>query len=98
MARILIHVNGGPEGPARAACALLAARRAIDEGHSVSLFVAGDAVHVVRDAVARPTGLGARSLRGHVNAAIAKGARLYLSGRPGALARLSLQHDRMLAY
>lgn len=101
MARILIHVNGGPETPARAASALLAAKSALDEGHSVSLFVAGDAVRLVRDAATRiPAGLGARRLREHIDAALAKGARLYLSGgsAPRALMRLSTAHDRMMTY
>lgn len=106
MARILIHVNGGPEAPARAASALLTAKHAIEQGHSVTLFLAGEAVKLVRDAASGNGGsVTMRHLGALVHAAIAKGARLYLSGRPdaarlrrGALARLSEAHDRLLAY
>ena len=44
MAKILVHVTNGPENPTRAALAFLVAKSAIDEGHSVSMFLAGDAV------------------------------------------------------
>ena len=44
MAKILVHVTVGPENPTRAALAFLVAKSAIEEGHSVSLFLAGDAV------------------------------------------------------
>jgi len=47
MAKILVHLTHGPEHPTRAALAFLVARSAIDEGHSVSMFLAGDAVQGV---------------------------------------------------
>ncbi|MDR7448152.1 MAG: DsrE family protein [Armatimonadota bacterium] len=46
MAGILVHLTHGPEHPTRAALAFLVAKAAIEEGHSVSLFLAGDAVRV----------------------------------------------------
>jgi predicted peroxiredoxin len=42
--KIFIHVTHGPEHPTRAALAFLIAKTAIEEGHKVSLFLAGDAV------------------------------------------------------
>ncbi len=51
MSKILVHVTHGPEHPTRAALAFLVAKTAIDEGHSVSMFLAGDAVQLIRDAV-----------------------------------------------
>ena len=49
--RILVHVTHGPEQPTRAALAFLVAKSAIDEGHTVTLFLAGDAVLLLRDSV-----------------------------------------------
>ena len=43
MASILVHITSGPEHPTRAALGFLVAKAAIEEGHSVNLFLAGDA-------------------------------------------------------
>ena len=51
MGRLLVHVTHGPEAPTRAALGLLVAKAAIDEGHDVDVFLAGDAVQLMRDAV-----------------------------------------------
>src|SRR3972149_821934 len=84
MAKILVHVTNAPENPTRAALAFLVAKSAIDEGHSVSLFLAGDAVQVLRDAVLdNLAGLGTGKLREHYDAIVAGGGRLYLSGMSG---------------
>lgn len=82
MARILVHATHGPESPTRAALALLVARTAAEEGHQVSVFLAGDPVQLVRDAVlAQLTGLGTGSLREHFDALAGAGAKFYLSGQ-----------------
>lgn len=81
MAKILVHVTHGPEEPTRAALAFLVAKSAIDEGHAVSLFLAGDAVQLIRDAVLDNLGgLGTGRLREHYDAIVAGGGRFYLSG------------------
>jgi predicted peroxiredoxin len=81
MASILVHLTCGPEDPTRAALAFLVARTALAEGHEVSIFLAGDAVQLLRpptlDAV---QGIGTGSLREHVDAVVAGGGRLYASG------------------
>jgi predicted peroxiredoxin len=41
MAKILVHLTHGPEHPTRAALAFLVAKAAIEEGHTVTLFLAG---------------------------------------------------------
>ena len=51
MAKILIHVTCGPENPTKGALAFLVAKAAVDEGHEVSMFLAGDGVQLLRDAV-----------------------------------------------
>lgn len=81
MAKILVHITHGPEHPTRAALGFLVARSALDEGHSVSLFLAGDAVQLFREQVLDSlVGLGTGPLREHYDALIAGGARFYLSG------------------
>ena len=77
MAKILVHLTHGPEHPTRAALAFLVAKSAIDEGHSVSMFLAGDAVQLIRDAVLdNLTGLGTGELRDHFDPIVSGGGRL----------------------
>jgi len=81
MAKILVHITHGPEHPTRAALGFLVARSAIDEGHSVSLFLAGDAVQLLRDAVLdNLVGFGTGKLRELYDAIVAGGGKFYLSG------------------
>ncbi|HUP27116.1 MAG TPA: DsrE family protein [Chloroflexia bacterium] len=81
MAKILVHITHGPEHPTRAALGFLVAKTAIDEGHDVSLFLAGDAVQLLRDAVLdNLTGLGTGKLREQYDAIVVGGGRFYLSG------------------
>ena len=81
MAKILVHITIGPENPTRAALAFLVAKSAIEEGHSVSLFLAGDAVQLIRDAVLdNLAGLGTGKLREHYEAIVTGGGKFYISG------------------
>ncbi|HET9495660.1 MAG TPA: DsrE family protein [Chloroflexia bacterium] len=81
MAKILVHLTHGPEHPTRAALAFLVARSALDEGHEVTMFLAGDAVQVLRDGVLdNLSGLGTGKLRDLYDALVAGGVRIYLSG------------------
>ena len=81
MPKILVHVTHGPEHPTRAALAFLVAKTATDEGHAVSVFLAGDAVQLIRDAVLdNLAGLGTGKLRELYDAIVARGGRFYLSG------------------
>ncbi|HZY79721.1 MAG TPA: DsrE family protein [Cyclobacteriaceae bacterium] len=79
--KILIHVTSGPENPTKAALAFLVAKTAIDEGHTVSLFLAGDAVQLIRtDVLDNLAGLGTGKLREHFDALRSAGGKIYLSG------------------
>jgi predicted peroxiredoxin len=79
-AKILIHLTQGPENPTRAALAFLVAKTALSEGHSVSLFLAGDAVQLLRDGVLdNLSGLGTGKLREHYDAIVKGGGKFYLS-------------------
>jgi uncharacterized protein len=79
--KILVHVTHGPEAPTRAVLGLHVARAALEAGHTVTVFLAGDAVQLVRPAtVDRLVGLGTGELRGLLDALIAGGASFWLSG------------------
>jgi predicted peroxiredoxin len=81
MATILIHITHGPEHPTRAALGFLVGKAAVDEGHEVSFFLAGDAVQLLRDPVLdNLVGLGTGNLRDSYDALVAGGAQFYVSG------------------
>ncbi len=81
MAKILINVTHGPEHPTRAALGFLVGKAAVEDGHEVSLFLAGDAVQLLREQVLDSlVGLGTGSLRESYDALAAGGARFYVSG------------------
>ncbi len=81
MAKILVHITHGPEHPTRAALGFLVAKAAIEEGHEVTLFLAGDAVQLMRDgALENVAGLGTGNLRESYDAVVASGAKIYMSG------------------
>jgi predicted peroxiredoxin len=78
--KILVHLTHGPEAPTRAALAFSVARAALDDGHSVSLFLAGDAVQLLRDDVLNAlNGVGTGNLRELYDAIVAKGGHFYVS-------------------
>ena len=81
MAKILVHATHGPENPTRAALAFLVAKSAVEEGHTVSLFLAGEAALLIRDGVLDSVvGVGTGRLREHFDALVKGGAKFYVSG------------------
>ena len=83
--RILVHLTHGPEQPTRAALAFLVARTAIEQGHTVSIFLAGDAVQLLRETTLDSiTGVGTGRLREHYDAIVKGGGKFYLSGMSSA--------------
>lgn len=81
MSKILVHLVTGPENPTRAALAFLVARTAAGMGHSVTLFLAGDAVAYLRDATLDAAhGIGTGSMREHWNALAEADVVVYASG------------------
>lgn len=81
MGKLLVHITFGPEAPTRAALGLLVARAGVEEGHEVSVFLAGDAVQLIRDAVLDSlSGLGTGSLRESFDGIVTGGGRFYVSG------------------
>lgn len=81
MGMLLVHITSGPEAPTRAALGLLVARAGLEEGHDVTVFLAGDAVQLIRDPVLDSLiGLGTGSLRESFDAIAGGGGRFYVSG------------------
>jgi predicted peroxiredoxin len=81
MTSILVHITHGPEHPTRAALGFHVAKAAIDEGHQVTLFLAGDGVQLMRDgALDHVKGLGTGNLRELYDALAAARVKIYLSG------------------
>lgn len=81
MSSLLVHITHGPEAPTRAALGCLVARAALDEGHEVSLFFAGDAAQLLRNAsLDSVQGIGTGSLGESLRALIAAGTPIFVSG------------------
>ena len=81
MGSLLVHVTHGPEAPTRAALAFLVAKAAVDAGHEVHVFVAGDGVQLLRtETVDALSGLGTGSLKESLDAVVAGGGKVYASG------------------
>ena len=79
--KILVHITQGPENPTRAALGFLVAKTAIEEGYTVTLFLAGDAVKLLQDSVLNTLiGVGTGKLREHYEAIIKGNGKFYLSG------------------
>ena len=79
--KFLIHITCGPENATKAALGFLIAKTALDDGHTVSLFLAGDAVTLLKDAeMDKVVGLGTGKLRDHYETIVKAGGRFYLSG------------------
>ena len=79
--RFLIQVTTGQADPTKSALAFLVAKTALEEGHAVDVFLAGDAVLLLKDDVMTSvTGLGTGKLADHYKAIVEKGGRFHLSG------------------
>ena len=77
---ILVHITQGPENPTRAALGFLVAKTAIEEGYTVTLFLAGDAVRLLQDSVLNTlSGTGTGKLRDHYDAIVKGKGKFYLS-------------------
>lgn len=83
--RILIHLTTGVENPTKAALALLVASTALNDGHAVDVFVAGDGVSALRpETAAVMQGIGTGSVADHLEKLRNGGASLFASGMSAA--------------
>jgi predicted peroxiredoxin len=79
--KILVHITHGPEAPTRAALGFHVAKAALDADHTVTVFLAGDAVQLLRQGTLdQLKGLGTGDLRALFDALVAGGASFFLSG------------------
>ena len=51
MSSLLVHITCGPENPTKATLAFFVAAAAVEAGHEVHVFLAGDAVQLLREPV-----------------------------------------------
>lgn len=80
MAKVMVHVTNGPEHPTRAALGFLVAKAAVEDGHDVTVFLAGDAVAYVRPQIREnATGIGTGKISEHFEAVKSGGARFFVS-------------------
>lgn len=89
---ILIHLTQGTENPTVAALAFLVAKTAVEQGHTVTMFLAGDAVQLMRDnAIENVVGLGTGSLKSHYEVLEKSGCQIYLSGMSSKARGLTIE-------
>lgn len=79
--KLLVHVTTGADNPTKAALAFLVAKTAADEGHQVTMFLAGDGAELITDkSLNAVEGRGTGKLRESFDALVAKGTRIFISG------------------
>ena len=93
MAKILVHMTGGTADVTVSALGFLVARTALEQGHEVSLFLAGDAVTLITDRkLGSIEGRGTGKLGEHFHAIAAAGGRFYLSGMSSQARKIGESH------
>ena len=93
MGSLMVHVTHGPEAPSRVALAFLVAAAAVDDGHDVILFLAGDAAFLIKDEViASLSGVGLGELSDHFGKLVSAGVPVYVS-RMSSVARGIIESD-----
>ena len=81
MTHFLVHIVTGMENPTRATLGFLIAKTAIEAGHQLSIFVAGDGVNLLRrEVVEGLVGLGTGELASHIAALGQSKAGIFYSG------------------
>lgn len=81
MGKLLVHVTHGSEAQTRAALAFLVAKAAVDAGHEVTMFLAGDAAVLLRDdVVGSLRGIGTGELAATFPALVEAAVPIYVSG------------------
>src|SRR5690349_7500451 len=77
----LVHIHTGPENATEAALGFLVAMTAQKEGHTVTVFLAGDGASLITDAALNSVvGKGTGKLRESFDALVAGSAHIYISG------------------
>ena len=77
----LVKITAGPDDPTTAALGFIIAATAQNEGHTVTVFLAGDGASLITDAAINSVeGKGTGKLADHFGALIKGGAHIYISG------------------
>ena len=77
----LIHIHTGPDNPTKAALGFIVAMSAQNEGHDVTVFLAGDGASLITDsAISSVEGKGTGKLKESFEGLVAGSARIYISG------------------
>ena len=80
--KLLVHIHTGPADATKATLGLLVALTAKTKGHDVTVFLAGDAVHLLAPAYRDEVeGLGTGRLADHLAGHAGAGTRFVLSGK-----------------
>jgi predicted peroxiredoxin len=81
MSKYLVHIHTGPSDPTKATLGCLIAATALKEGHDVTVFMAGDGVHLLAEEhLSALVGQGTGALNDHIAAISNSGGRFVLSG------------------
>lgn len=79
--KFLIHVTVSPSDSTKMALAFLVAKTALEEGHHVNMFLAGESVTIFTEKnMNSVVGLGTGKVREHYDAIVKGGGKFYLSG------------------
>lgn len=90
--QILVHVVCGEENPTRSALGLLVAKSAVDEGHEVKVFMAGDGAGLARASSATATvGIGTGNAGEHLAYLRDRAVPIYVSGMSAQARGLDLE-------
>ncbi|MDF0602882.1 DsrE family protein [Psychromarinibacter sp. C21-152] len=81
MSSMLVHIHTGPADANKATLGLLVALTAATEGHDVTVFLAGDGVHLLAPAYRELEGEGTGVVGEHLARHGAKGTRFLVSGK-----------------
>ena len=82
MGKLLVHIITGVENPSRSVLGFLVAKTALEDGHEVSVFCAGDGVTSLHEITTNEMqGVGLGTLSEHLSALKDGGATLYASGK-----------------
>ncbi len=81
MSKFLIHIHSGPRNPTKSTLGCLIAATALNEGHEVSLFLAGAGVHLLSSNHAQVEGNGTGKLADHLKAIADGGGQIYVSAK-----------------
>jgi len=80
MAKMLVHIHTGPADPTKATLGMLVALTAKKAGHDVSVFCAGDGVHLFAPAHRGLEGVGTGKLADHLAGHATAATTFFVSG------------------